>query len=477
MTTILDLLKQRGIEPKPKRRASSDEYSSPCPKCGGKDRFTFWLESDTFFCRGCESRGNLVKFFQQIDGLSEQDALKEYYLCQGKSLSDAEAAAAATIKKSQGKAATNKTTTRARKTERKSPAGKDVNAELWRQKAGALVEWAHQNLLKDQAVLSWLESDRGLTLDTVKRCKLGWNPSALFRERKDWGIPDELNKNGRPKKVWIPVGLVIPGFNSAGNLTRIKIRQPDDQRPTDNDTWKRYVELSGSQREFIYFGENRQALIVVESELDAILIDQEAGDLITSVSTGSAANKADNDADLKTLSSARLILVSLDSDEAGEKAAVTYWLSAFKNAIDWFIPPKYGKDHTEAVVNNGFPLRAVIKLQLEEPPEPEPEKPGQLERAGCVENSPKEVEPVEGKSNAPDAAESQTIKQAAYLISEAVRLQSIASEADREELERALNTLDFCQVDTDDYSFALSVLAAAVEDARSHLPAAANLAA
>jgi len=411
----------------------------------------------------------------QIDGLPEQDALKEYYLCQGKSVSDAEAAAAATVKKSQGEAATNKTTTRARKTTKKSLAGKDVNAELWRQKAGALVEWAHQNLLKNSAVLSWLETERGLTLDTVKRCKLGWNPSALFRERKDWGIPDELNKNGRPKKVWIPVGLVIPGFNSAGNLTRIKIRQPDDQRPADNDTWKRYAELSGSQREFVYFGENRQALIVVESELDAILIDQEAGDLITSVSTGSAANKADNDADLKMLSSARLILVSLDSDEAGEKVAVKYWLRQFKNSRLWLLPDEYGKDHTEAV-KNGLPLRAWIEIGLE-PPEPEPEKPSQLERAGCVENSPKEVEPVEGKSNAPDAAESQTIKQAAYLISEAVRLQSIASEADREELERTLNTLDFCQVDTDAFHFALSVLAAAVEDTLTNLSWAASLAA
>ena len=88
-----------------------------------------------------------------------------------------------------------------------------------------------------------------------------------------------------------------------------------------------------------------------------------------------------------------------------------------------------------------------------------------------------EVAPVEGKNNAPGAADSQTIKQAEYLIIEAVRLQSIAGAADREELERALNTLDFCQVDTDDYSFALSVLAAAVEDAAARLPITASLAA
>jgi len=410
----------------------------------------------------------------QIDGLPEQDALKEYYLCQGKSVSDAEAAAAATVKKSQGEAATNKTTTRARKTTKKSLAGKDVNAELWRQKAGALVEWAHQNLLKNEAVLSWLESERGLTLDTVKRCKLGWNPSALFRDRKDWGIPDELNKNGRPKKVWIPKGLVIPGYNSAGNLTRVKIRLSDDQRPADNDNWKRYAELSGSQREFIYFGSNRQAFIVVESELDAILIEQEAGDIITAVSTGSAANKPNHDADVKTLSSARVVLVSLDGDEAGSKAAVRAW--KFKTARLWLLPDEYGKDHTEAK-KNGLPLRDWIEMGLEEPPEPEPEKPSQSERAGCVEKMPQVVEPASSKNNASDEAYSQTIKQDQALIIESVRLMELSSAADREELEKALNTLDLCQVDTDDYDFALSVLAATVEDAAARLPAAASLAA
>ncbi len=472
MTTILDILNLRGIEPKPKKGAGSDEYSSPCPKCGGKDRFTYWSESDTFFCRGCESSGNLVKFFMQIDGLPEQDALKEYFLCQGRSVSDAEAAAKFAMKK--GQIGTTPRLGRKPKTGKKPLAGGVViDTELWRQKAATLIEWAHQNLLKDQAVLSWLETERGLSLDTVKRCKLGWNPSALFRERKEWGIPDELNKNGRPKKVWIPKGLVIPGYNSAGNLTRVKIRQPDSERPADNENWKRYAELSESQREFVYYGGNRQAFIVVESELDAILIDQEAGDIITAVSTGSASNKADSDADLKTLSSARVILVSLDSDEAGEKAAVRAW--KFQTARLWLIPDEYGKDHTEAA-KNGLPLRAWIELGLE-PPEPEPEKPRQLEHAGCVENLPKEVAPVEGKNNAPGAADSQTIKQAEYLIIEAVRLQSIAGAADREELERALNTLDFCQVDTDDYSFALSVLAAAVEDAAARLPITASLAA
>jgi DNA primase len=409
----------------------------------------------------------------QVDGLSELDALKEYFICQGKSVSDAEAAAAAAVRKSQGEP-TAKAKHAARKVERKSLAGEDVNTELWRQKAGALVEWAHQNLLKDQAVLSWLETERGLTLDTVNRCKLGWNPSALFRDRKDWGIPDELNKNGRPKKVWIPAGLVIPGYNSAGNLTRVKIRQPDDQRPADNESWKRYAELSGSQREFIYFGDSRQAFIVVESELDAILIDQEAGDIISSVSTGSAANRADNDADLKTLSSARVILVSLDSDEAGEKAAVRAW--KFDTARLWLIPDEYGKDHTEAT-KNGLPLRAWIEIGLEELPEPEPEKPSQLESDSGAENVPNVSEPAEAKSSASGAAESQTIKQDQLLIIEAVRLQSMAGEADHAELERALNTLDLCQGNQDNYNFALSVLGVAVEDARARIDKLKDIAA
>jgi hypothetical protein len=75
------------------------------------------------------------------------------------------------------------------------------------------------------------------------------------------------------------------------------------------------------------------------------------------------------------------------------------------------------------------------------------------------------------------AAESQRVEPDQALITEAVRLLSVSSEPDRQEIERALNTLDFCQIDTDDYYFALSVLAALVEDARSNSPAAANVAA
>lgn len=55
------------------------------------------------------------------------------------------------------------------------------------------------------------------------------------------------------------------------------------------------------------------------------------------------------------------------------------------------------------------------------------------------------------------------------LITEAVRLVGLAGEADRYQLNRALNTLDTCKAGTDDYNFALSVLAAAIEDAAANL--------
>lgn len=407
MMTIPDILKLRGIELKKKKGAGSEEYSSPCPKCQGKDRFTYWSETDTFFCRGCSSSGGLVKFFMQIDGLSEQEALREYFICRGLNDDEAKKAAHNAMKKQRG-ATTKKARPARTRVEENNPAPV-VDLPVWRQKAAALVEWAHQNLLKNQAALTWLSVERGISLETVKRCKLGWNPAALFRSRGEWGLREELSKNGKPKKVWIAAGLVIPGFNSGGVLSRVKIRQPDDQRPPGADAWVRYVEVSGSQKEFVYFGQIRRALIVVESELDAVLIEQEAGRVITSVSTGSASNRARNKADIETLSKAARVLVSLDNDEAGAKSAVRSW-QQFESSRLWLVPADFGKDHTEAK-KNGLPLREWIEIGLDLP----------------------------------------------EAIKDAVRLIDVAGAADRAEIQNALNTIETCR-DPDDYNFALSVL-------------------
>jgi len=66
------------------------------------------------------------------------------------------------------------------------------------------------------------------------------------------------------------------------------------------------------------------AWVVVESELDGLLIHQEGGDLAGVVALGSAQIRPDLETD-RALRAAGVILVSLDSDDAGAKEAWGWW--------------------------------------------------------------------------------------------------------------------------------------------------------
>jgi hypothetical protein len=86
---------------------------------------------------------------------------------------------------------------------------------------------------------------------------------------------------------------------------------------------------------------DREVQVVVESDLDAMLLVQEAHGLVGAVSLGSAQKTPDEEA-AALLRRIRLILVALDDDDAGGKAAWDWWLNHFPQARRW--PPLEGKD-------------------------------------------------------------------------------------------------------------------------------------
>lgn len=69
---ITQLLEQRGLTLK---RKTATEYSSPCPFCGGSDRFIIWPEENKAHCiRGCGWKGDEIQLLRDLDGLSFQEA-------------------------------------------------------------------------------------------------------------------------------------------------------------------------------------------------------------------------------------------------------------------------------------------------------------------------------------------------------------------------------------------------------------------
>jgi len=137
----------------------------------------------------------------------------------------------------------------------------------------------------------------------------------------------KYKKDNSPTKLCVSQGILIPYIND-GKIHKIKIR-------TENDKYKqkyRFIEASSSDP-MVWQG-NTDAFMIVESELDGILLHQEAGNLIGIAALGAAQLKPDADT-TELLKKAGVILVSLDSDEAGAMSAYDWWLKHFDNAKRW----------------------------------------------------------------------------------------------------------------------------------------------
>jgi DNA primase len=104
------------------------------------------------------------------------------------------------------------------------------------------------------------------------------------------------------------------------------------------------------------WGIDKKIIIIVESELDGLLLAQEAGDLVGVIAMGSAQARPDKRTD-QVLRNTELILVALDSDEPGGKEAWGFWKKNYPNAKRWPVP--MGKDPTEAA-QNGLSIRAWV---------------------------------------------------------------------------------------------------------------------
>lgn len=111
------------------------------------------------------------------------------------------------------------------------------------------------------------------------------------------------------------------------------------------------LEVSGSSKSPSVYGDRSKPIIIVESELDAILIQQEAANLVCSIALGGVSKKPDIELH-RLLKRAPLILLSLDFDDPGKKR-YSFWMKQYFNLRAW--PAPYGKspgDYFKTLYNN-----------------------------------------------------------------------------------------------------------------------------
>jgi DNA primase len=356
MMTLLDLLHSDGFQPKKLANTHGGEYAGACPFCGGEDRFRVWPEDNggRYWCRQCEKKGDAIQYLRDHRGLSYHDA------CRAAGVQFSLRTDTARLGRHEKSIFTLKETS--------TPAGP------WQQKAGAFMEQAKRELWtntgKDAQVFL---HGKGLADETIRAAALGWHPSDVYLARESWGLPAEVKADGKLKKLWLPAGIVIPCLADS-KVIRLKIRRMEP------DTKPRYVILPISSSASMVWNMDRKAVVIVESELDGILVNQEAGDLVGVVALGSAQVKADRETH-NLLQKADSILVSLDADDAGAKAAWQLWMKQYPRAQRW--PCVRGKDPSEAWAK-GLNIRAWIMAGL----------PGEASPASAVDVTDKPAEAI-----------------------------------------------------------------------------------
>ena len=353
LVTLLDLMHQHGIEPRKVGDLHGGEYHSPCPSCGGKDRFHinpsrpstgsctvpgFWG------CRGCDDSGDIISFLIKYNGLSFVDACKMLNI--------------------NAKYNTHKPVI-LRQNQRKPQFTAQV-VELppleWQEKNTLLVQKAHDNLLANPQQLAWLAA-RGLDEDAVRRFTLGWlypcpndkRNGWYTRPRNAWGLADQPRPDGTSKRFFkFPYGLVIPRIAPNGKTVGLRIRRtPEDRQQFDPST--KYMAFRGAKVVPLLilpegYAIEQVTIVVVEAELDAMLIGETArkNNLpIGVLAVLSNMGKPDAIAHEACQKAARLLIAMDFGDEnkAGDKG-VLFWLSTYPRAKDWPVPA--GKDPGDA---------------------------------------------------------------------------------------------------------------------------------
>jgi hypothetical protein len=88
-------------------------------------------------------------------------------------------------------------------------------------------------------------------------------------------------------------------------------------------------------------------IMILESELDAILIAQEAGEHVGVMGMGTTGTKLNPLMFHYLTAKIPTNLISLDNDQGGREKTIKL-MKQLPNAIDWPVPEKHGKDPGEA---------------------------------------------------------------------------------------------------------------------------------
>ena len=358
---IVDLFRELGFNPAKK---TAKEWASACPCCGGKDRCSIWPDEQEgrgyYWCRQCDVKGDGIQLLRDYASMSYGDACKRVGVAPVANLK------APAIPKSKIVEPFQAVSGQLGQLE-------GVDRDKWQIHAAKLVTWGTECLLRAPEHMAWLAA-RGLDAEAVQRYRLGFNPgdrgkNCIIRPRESWGLPSVLKDNGKPKKLWLPRGIIVPqimpGPDGADLVERVRIRRLDVDRQEFRPEHKYHV-VEGSSMDLLWLPCTAQydtgVVVVQETELDSYMLHAVAGDLTSCLASMTSNIRNMSTAVFERLKNASCILVALDCDKAGAEGWPR-WRATFPRAKRWPVP--MGKDAGEAF-GAGLDLRLWVQAGIPE---------------------------------------------------------------------------------------------------------------
>lgn len=321
---IKDILNEKGINYTVDKEGN---LHSPCPVCGGDDRFTTFNNNGYYngaYCRKCISSDGKVG--RSYSTYKLQMCLGRWHGGEVVSIT--------------------KDTTKLYKGNKTTPVKIEPDRDKWAESASMLIEAGRGELTTNPGIMRYLNEERHLTKDTVETLNIGYNSEA-------WSVDASLfGYSANIKPVVIAKGIMLPICNLSGSIKGVNIRTGNPEH--------RYHVIPGSKLEPVIFKGNPRCLFIVESYLDGALIWQEAKDLVTVAALNSAYIRANEELDT-VIKSTPVTIYAGDTDEAGAKN-YTYWRDNY-GAIRWLVPPDFGKDPCDGA-NNGLVIREWVVAVL-----------------------------------------------------------------------------------------------------------------
>jgi DNA primase len=318
--------------------ANGGEWAGPCPFCGGRDRLRVKPTDGRWWCRQCSPGprwGDCLDYIMRRHRLSFSGAV---------AFLGGSAAQPARSSIQPRKPAPGQSHRRAIAPTLRAPANAQAGSAApsgerlasfhsgWQADAAALLAHAQAELHRSPRVLGWLLRARGIRQETARAWGLGLLPRDSHR-LGDWV------GGGRRPRLWLPAGLLIPVIGEDGLIWTIKMRLGKRARwrcgcdrylsrptcPRCEASRPRYWKAPRTPNPLLGLAHarKREVAVLCEGELDAILLWQEAGDLVDVFSsvTGVGTWRREWESFLVVYDR---VLIAYDDDEAGDDYAARH---------------------------------------------------------------------------------------------------------------------------------------------------------